>query len=106
MKAGRLLEVIAIQRATSAGISDAGTPDEAWVDLCTLRAERAEQASVEAIEGLGAVDTETVVLRARFFEGVTNADRVIWNGDAWNIKRVSPIGRRKGIELHCERVTP
>ena len=105
MKAGRLTEVIEIQRATST-VNDAGTPEQTWAALATLRAERVDPSTAETIEGYGASDTATVTLRARFLDGVTNADRVIWKGAPWNITRVAPIGRRKGIELYCKRIEP
>lgn len=105
MRAGRLAEVIIIQRGAAA-VDEAGAPEMFWTPLATLRAESVDPATVESIEGYGAGDTATVTLRARYFDGVTNADRVIWNGEAWNIKRVAPIGRRKGIELRCERIEP
>lgn len=105
MKAGRLMEVIELQRSTSA-VNDAGTAALTWAPFATLRAERIDLAEAETIEGYGASDTATVTLRARFCEGVSNADRVIWNGEPWNITRAIPIGRRKGIELRCERIRP
>ncbi len=65
MKAGRLTEVIEIQRATST-VNDAGTPEQTWAALATLRAERVDPSTAETIEGYGASDTATVTLRARF----------------------------------------
>lgn len=44
-----------------------------------------------------------MIFRARFVEGVSNADRVIWKGESFNIKQVAPIGRREGLELRCVR---
>ncbi len=105
MRAGRLTEEILIERATST-VNDAGTPVIAWSRLCILRAEKVEQSTTEYIRNLGASDEEVVVFRARFFDDITNADRVIWRGAAFNIKQVAPIDRRKGVELRCVRVTP
>lgn len=104
MKAGRLTEEIQIERATST-VNEYGTPEPTWAPICTLRAEKVEQSTVEYIRNFGASDEEAVIFRARFFEGVTNADRVKWQGEAFNIKSVAPIGRRKGLELRCVRLT-
>lgn len=103
MKSGQLREEITLQRATVT-VDDAGTPADTWADLATLRAEKVEQSTVEAIRAFGASDEELVVFRARFFEGLTNADRVVWNGLAFNIRQIAPIGHRKGLELRCVRV--
>lgn len=105
MKAGRLTEEILIERATST-VNDAGTPVTGWWRLCLLRAEKVEQSTTEYIRNFGASDEEVVVFRARFFDGLTNADRVVWRGDAFNIRQVAPIDRRRGVELRCVRVTP
>ncbi|MGA0617411.1 head-tail adaptor protein [Paracoccus sp. KR1-242] len=102
MKSGKLVETIRIERVTTT-INDAGTPVEAWASLAQLRTERVDQTTEEFIRGFGASDEELVIFRARFFDGITTADRVIWNGGAFNIKQVTPIGRRKGIELRCVR---
>lgn len=102
MKSGRLTETIRIERATTE-INDAGTPAETWGRVAVLRAERVDQTTEEFIRGFGASDEELVIFRFRFFDGIANADRVIWNGNAFNIKQVTPIGRRKGVELRCVR---
>ncbi|MDQ7775537.1 MAG: phage head closure protein [Paracoccus aminovorans] len=103
MKSGRLTETIRIERA-SVDINDYGTPVETWGRLATLRAERVDQTTEEFIRGFGASDEELVIFRFRFFDGIRNADRVIWRGQAFNIKQVTPIGRRKGVELRCVRL--
>lgn len=103
MKSGKLVETIRIERATTT-INEAGTPTETWERLAVLRAERVDQTTEEFIRGFGASDEELVIFRFRFFEGITNADRVVWRGLAFNIKQVTPIGRRKGVELRCARM--
>lgn len=105
MRASRLTEEIHIDRFTSE-INEYGTPVHAWARLCTLRAERVEQSTTEYLRNRGASDEDVAVLRARFFDGVTNADRVTWNGNAYNISQIVPIGRRQGMELRCTRVDP
>lgn len=102
MKSGKLREEISIQRATSTN-NDAGTPTETWATIARLRAEKVEQSTAEAIRAFGASDEELVIFRARFFDGVTNADRVLWSGQPFNIKQVVPLGHRVGLELRCVR---
>lgn len=103
MRAGRLTEEIRVERFTTT-VNDAGTPTQTWARLCVLRAEKVEQSTTEYIRNFGASDEEVVIFRARFFDGIGNADRVIWRGAAFNIKQASPIGRRKGVELRCTRM--
>jgi SPP1 family predicted phage head-tail adaptor len=103
VKSGRLTESIEIQRSTS-GVNDYGTPADVWERLTSLRAERIDATTEEFMRGFGASDEEAVVFRIRYVESVTNADRVMWKGQPFNIKQVTPIGRRKGFDLRCTRV--
>lgn len=103
MKAGQLNDEVQIERFTNA-VDDYGTPTQTWARIATLRAEKVEQTTTEYIRNFGASDEELVIFRTRFFDGITNADRLIWNGQPFNIKQVSPIGRRKGVELRCVRM--
>ena len=103
MKAGRLTEEIRIERSTST-INEYGTPSTTWAKLAVLRAEKVEQTTTEYIRNFGASDEEVVIFRTRFLDGITNADRLIWKGDAFNIQSVATIGRRTGVELRCVRL--
>ena len=103
MKAGRLTEEIRIERSTST-INEYGTPSTTWAKLAVLRAEKVEQTTTEYIRNFGASDEEVVIFRTRFLDGITNADRLIWKGNAFNIQSVAVIGRRTGVELRCVRL--
>ncbi|MDS9467946.1 head-tail adaptor protein [Paracoccus sp. MBLB3053] len=102
MRSGTLIETIRIERATT-DINDAGTPVEIWGRVAELRAERVDQSTEEFIRGFGASDEELVIFRARNFDGITPKHRLVWKGQPFNIKQVTPIGRRKGVELRCVR---
>lgn len=105
MRAGKLDRAVTIQRAAVAGVSAAGTPTLAWSDLALLRAELVSDDSAETIRAGGGVEDEAVlVLRTRFMPGITNADRILFEGRILNIKGVTPIGRNRGLELRA--VTP
>jgi SPP1 family predicted phage head-tail adaptor len=103
MKSGKLTHVLTIQRASN-GVNDAGTPTTTWADLATLRAERVEQSTTEFIRNYGAADETVAVFRTRFVAGVTNADRISFDGDAFNIKQVVILGRNRGYEFRCTRL--
>lgn len=70
--------------------------------MATLRAELVELGTVEAIRQLGAADTAGVVFRTRFLAGVTNADRLLFEGRAYGLRAVAVIGRNRGLELRAE----
>lgn len=106
MRAGKLVETIEIEWPASWTVNDAGTPVEDAQLVARLRAERVEFATEEFIRDRGASDENLVIFRIRFFDGITPACRAIWRGEAFNIRQVVPIGRRKGFELRCVRIAP
>jgi len=99
MRAGALDNVIDVQRATTA-VNAAGTPSESWTTFVTLRAQVLQQATEEFIRGsAGASDETTVVFRTWWHDGITLADRIVFNGTLHNIKELKPLGRRAGLEI-------
>ena len=78
-------------------INDAGTPADTWADLATLRAELVTLGTVEQLRQHGAVDETGVVFRTRFLAGVTNADRVMFDGRAYGLKAVTVLGHEACI---------
>lgn len=103
MKSGRLIETIQIE-SIAEGVNQYGTPEAIWMPRATVRAERIDQTTEEFMRSYGASDEEAVIFRIRFVDGITNADRVTWNGEPFNIRQVTPIGRRKGLDLRCTRL--
>lgn len=101
--AGTLDRKITIERATTT-LDDAGTPSETWATVATLRAALTTNAADEAIAGSGAVATTTLTFTTRFFDGLTLADRVTYDGTAYNLKEIIEIGRRRGLTLKCQKV--
>lgn len=103
MKAGKLVHIITVERAT-ASINAAGTPTTSWTGVATLRAEIVEQSTEEFIRNHGASEEAVIVFRTRFVAGITTADRVSFDGTAFNLREVVEIGRRKGLELRCVKI--
>lgn len=104
MRAGKLDRVITIQRYT-ATVDDYGTPGFAWTDFATMRAQRVQASTDEYIRNYGAADETVVIFRTRWLDGVTNADRVAYEGSFFNLKETKEIGRRQGLELRCEALS-
>ena len=99
MRAGRLDRTITVQRFTSEP-DDYGTPVETWSDVATLRAEVVQASTSEFIR-TGAVDETVMVFRTRFLSGLTDADRIAYDGRLFNVTETKEIGRRRGLELRC-----
>lgn len=100
MRAGRLDRVIVIQRY-AASVNEYGTPSFTWSNLTALRAQIVQASTEEFIRAFGASDETLIIFRTRYHGGVTNADRVVFEGREFNIKDLKEIGRRRGLEIRC-----
>lgn len=104
MKSGRLVEIVVVERR-GFSVNDAGTPVAGDpYEVATLRAERVSQGLVDRPGPDGARVELTVVFRVRFSDRVKVSDRLAWNNQLFEITRVEPIGRRKGLDLECMRI--
>ena len=98
MRSGRLRHVISIERFTST-VNEYGTPVTTWSKLATLRAQVLQASTDEFIRN-GAVDENVIVFRTRAMEGITNADRIQYRGNTYNIKELKEIEPR-GLEIRA-----
>lgn len=97
MRSGKLDQVITVQRFTNT-VGDYGTPIETWTDLVTVRAQIIQASTTEFIQG-GARDDTVMIFRTRWIEDITTADRVVFDGENFNVKELKPIGRAKGLDI-------
>lgn len=103
MKSTPLTETIRIQRQVTE-INDYGTPTGTGLSvIATVRARRMDATTEEFLETGGATDEETVAFRIRFLDGIANADELVWQGQTFNIRQITPLGRRKWLDLRCTR---
>lgn len=103
IRAGKLDRTITIQRQTQA--KDGPRVVTAWTDIATVRAEIVQQSASEFLTGYGEAETGTVIFRIRYLGGITTADRILFDGTAYNIKEIAEIGRRRGLELRAVAVS-
>lgn len=104
MRAGKLDKEISLQRSTNT-VDDAGTPISAWTTYQETRAQIVQQSTQEFIESQGATEETLVIFRTRFVDDVLNTDRVLYDGKAHNIRELSEIGRKRGLEIRTVTVT-
>jgi SPP1 family predicted phage head-tail adaptor len=103
MRAGKLEHAVKIERPTYA-VNDTGGAVTTWSHYAWLRAEKVEQSTAEAMRAYGASDETLIVFRTRFKAGITNADRLVWRGEAFNLREVVVLGRNSALELRCVRL--
>lgn len=100
MRSGKLDRLIRIERAA---FEDDGMGNQTpiWAKLADMRAEIVQASTQEYMRAYGASDENVIVFRTRFLDGVTNADRILYAGAAFDIKETKEIGRRNGLEIRC-----
>jgi SPP1 family predicted phage head-tail adaptor len=105
MRAGKLDRVITIERYTYSGSDQHGSPIEDWVGVADMRAQIVQASTEEFVRNYGIVADEVVIFRIRHFSNLNTTDRISFAGHQYNIKQIVPIGRERGLELRCVRVS-
>ena len=105
MRAGKLDRTVIIERS-SASIDSYGVPSTTWATFATLRARVATSSTNEVMQGFGASTEAQLIVRTRFIDGPTVADRIDVGGEKYNIVGIVEIGRRRGLEIRAQRIGP
>lgn len=98
MRAGQLDREIKIERGTHT-LDQYGTPQFVWTEFVTLRARIIQATTEEFQRAFGASGETAIIFRTWFYDGITLADRVIYDGLIHNILEIKEIGRRNGLEI-------
>jgi hypothetical protein len=103
-RVGSLDRIITIQRVTGGDINDFGAVSKTWEDLVTLRAKKIQGAATdETHSGVAVTDTK-IKFQTYYFDGLTLEDRIQFEGDTYTLIYISEIGRRRGLELHVDKL--
>lgn len=100
MKAEKMDRKLTIQRGSTT-VDDYGTPAFTWADVATVPAQVIKRSTSEFVRAQGATDESIIVFRLRYIAGLTNADRLQFDGQSFNITELTELGRKDGIELRC-----
>lgn len=101
MRAGALDRRIEIQ-AASESKDEFGVITEAWQTVATVRAQIIQSATAEYLAGAGEAGEAVLIFRARWLDGLSVRNRVIYNGQAYDVREIKEIGRRKGVDIRCQ----
>ena len=98
IRAGKLDRQITLERKSET-VSDSGAVVSAWAEIATVRAELVQQTADEYLSGYGAAEQGNLIFRIRYLAGITTADRVTYQGAAYDLDQIAELGRRRGLEL-------
>lgn len=100
MRAGKLDRTIAIERQTET-VTPSGSVVTTWTNYTIARAEIVTQSASEFLTGFGEAENGTIVFRIRYVPGITTADRISYDCKFYDLKEITEIGRRRGLELRA-----
>ena len=103
MQAGKLSRVIFVERLVEAK-NEFHSIVSTWTTVGTVRAEVVQHAVNEAETEYGEAGTAGVTFRTRYFNGLTTADRIRFLGRYFNVKAITELGIRAGLEIKGEAI--
>jgi len=101
IKAGSLDRQITIQ---SKGVTYDGAGSEivTWSDVATVWAGVTQKAGTERVEADQLTASEHTIFTIRYRTDVTPINRIVYETNTYDIKRVFEINRREGLEILAE----
>ncbi|MDA9453064.1 hypothetical protein XI00_01960 [Bradyrhizobium sp. CCBAU 21359] len=102
MRAGNLDRVIEIQRRTT-GLNLYGTPVETWTTFATMRAQLLKNATDDREGARGHTTDAVLTFRMYYFASLSLDDRLLYQGQQYEITGITEIGRRVGVDIACGR---
>lgn len=103
-RVGQMDRVVTIQRITATTVNDFGQPVQTWGDLVTLRAKKLAGVATDETRTDIAVTDTVVKLQTYYYDGLTLEDRATYEGGTYTLKSISEIGRRRGLEIHIDKL--
>jgi SPP1 family predicted phage head-tail adaptor len=103
MRSGTLRYQVEVQKATTT-VDAFGTPQNTWQTFATVRAEVVQRSTEEFLRNQGASDEQIVVFRTRYLDSISNADRILFEETAHNIKEIVPDPMRRHMEIRTNTV--
>jgi len=101
MRAGKLDSTIQIQRPFET-VNSYGAFNVTWETMATLRAEIIEERTEELDRDPGTAGQRFVTFRMRYRDSVSLGDRILFDGEIYDLKSVTEIGRRRGLEVRAK----
>eukprot|EP01035_Chromulina_nebulosa_P036820 gene36820-49660_t len=87
-------------------VGASGSVLKTWATVATVRAEVVQQTATEFLTGYGEAEDGSIIFRIRYRPGITTADRVSYSGEVFDLKEITEIGRRRGLELRGPSISP
>ncbi|WP_441280171.1 phage head closure protein [Bradyrhizobium sp. 63_E2_N1_3] len=103
MRAGNLDRIIEIQRRTT-GLDLYGSVIDTWTTFATMRAQLLKNSTDDREGARGHTTDALLTFRMYYFAALSLNDRLLYEGQSYNVTGITEIGRRVGMDVTCERV--
>jgi hypothetical protein len=103
---GRMTETVTIVHVNT-NLTDAGGYSDASCFVMTVATRKAEVIQTDITESskpFGEEGQSAIVFRIRYVRDMTTRNQLIYRGEYYHVRGIKEIGRRRGLELRCERV--
>lgn len=102
MQAGKLDRRITIQEPVVSQDGYGEPIATRWSDVATVRAQVIPVSGREYFDAAAVRAEKTTRFRIRWRRGVTETQRIVYDGRNYNIRSIVEIGRREGLEIAAE----
>lgn len=106
MRAGKLDKTITIESFEPGRVNEDNEPLEDWGVVGTYRAQIVQASNEEFFRAQGVVETNAVVFRTRFIDGLKLADRITYAGQYYGVLEIKELGRRHGLDIRAGSTGP
>lgn len=103
MNAGRLNEIITIQR-TTVSKDEYGANKIQWNDVITTRADVQFESGSRTTENNEIIHTYSKVFTIRVYHQVDEKDRILWNGKYYRILSIEKDKDRQNLTIRTELI--
>ena len=104
IRAGTLDRMIAVMRSDET-IAANGEATRHWQTICTTKAQLVQADQSETVQPYGNTSDGTLIFRLRYRSAVRLSDRIVFEGNYYDIQAISEIGRRRGLLIKVKPAT-
>lgn len=103
MNAGRLNEVITVERAVIVK-DEYGGDENQWKPILVIRSDVQFSSGARANENNEIVFNYNRIFTVRYYNQIKESDRIIWNNQKWRILYLNPDKQKQSLTIYTELI--